>query len=70
MSDEAAEKAAETMMNMDDRLMGVVLKGAAGFEKAKNVAKSAKEWVVARPAVMIALVVLMIAIILRVAGIM
>lgn len=70
MTDEAAEKAADHMKNMDERLMGLMMKGAAGFQKAKNMFNSSKEWILARPAIMIALVVLMIALILRVAGIM
>lgn len=70
MTDEAAEKAAEAMKNMDERVMGIMMTGMAGFQKAKGAMNAAKKWVLARPAVMIALVVLMVAVILRVAGIM
>lgn len=70
MTDEAAEKAAEAMKNMDERVMKTMMKGMAGFQKAKSAADSLVQWITARPAVMIALVVLMIAVILRVAGFM
>ena len=48
----------------------MVLKGAAGFQKVRSAASNAKQWLLARPAIMIALAVLVVAILLRLAGVM
>lgn len=65
MSDEDAQRAAEHMKNMDERVMGLMLKGAAGVQKAKQAFVSTKQWLLARPAVLVALVVLVVALLLR-----
>jgi hypothetical protein len=70
MTDEAAEKAAEAMKNMDERVMGLMMKGVSAFHQAKSAAITARDWLLARPAVLVALVVLIIAVVLRLAGIM
>lgn len=70
MSDEDAHRMAQQMKSADDRVMGMLLGGVSVLAQARARLMSGKDWLLNNPTILIAVILIVIAVVLRYVGVM
>lgn len=70
MSDEDAHRMAQQMKSADDRVMGMLLGGVSVLAQARARLMSGKDWLLKNPTILIAVILIVIAVVLRYVGVM
>lgn len=70
MTDQNARRMAQQMKSADDRVLGMLLGGMSALARARAQVMSATQWFLTNPTALFAVIVLVLAVILRYVGIM